>query len=114
MVQAELNTHHREGELAAHYRANRRRVVKSSRRQVQVGGVHYKGRESQDCNAVHISFTPSTLFNIFQHLKEVTRTRTKIGQSQIVLRPLKPQKREVDGWLMVVNAWSHIVKVKIK
>ncbi|OJD20975.1 hypothetical protein ACJ73_07688 [Blastomyces percursus] len=38
MVQAELNAH-REGELAAHYRANRRRVVKSSRRQVQVGGV---------------------------------------------------------------------------
>ncbi|EDN09867.1 conserved hypothetical protein [Histoplasma mississippiense (nom. inval.)] len=38
MVQAELNAH-REGELAGHYRANRRRVVKSSRRQVQVGGV---------------------------------------------------------------------------
>ncbi|OJD24524.1 hypothetical protein ACJ73_04120 [Blastomyces percursus] len=38
MIQAELNAH-REAELAAHYRANRRRVVKSTRRQVQVGGV---------------------------------------------------------------------------
>ncbi|OJD27453.1 hypothetical protein ACJ73_01162, partial [Blastomyces percursus] len=38
MMQAELNAH-REGELAGHYRANRRRVVKTTRRQVQVGGI---------------------------------------------------------------------------
>ncbi|OJD24736.1 hypothetical protein ACJ73_03903 [Blastomyces percursus] len=38
MIQAGLNAR-REGELSAHYRANRRRVVKTTRRQVQVWGV---------------------------------------------------------------------------